>query len=185
VDGGASGSGTVTATLGLGDSALGLGDGGCSGSVKGMAALRLGLGDGVAQALGDDGARGRGWRGLSSVKGTAALGLGEGDGVARALGDSGARARGRGRWCSSLGTGTAALGFVLGDGDTTAAWRRTVSARAGRVRVPTDQRAFYIVKNPGRIFSKTACDRQHHRRLLIPTACEKLTSQAVDVKNRL
>jgi hypothetical protein len=149
VDGGASGSGTVTAALGLWDSALGLGDGGRSGSVKG----------------------------------TAALGLGEGDGVARALGDGGARARGRERRRSGSGTGTAPL--ELGDGDTAVAWRRTVSARAGRVRVPADQRAFYILKNPRRIFSKTACDRQHHRRLLIPTACDKLTSQAVDVKNRL
>jgi hypothetical protein len=52
VDSGASGSGTVTAALGLGDSALGLGDGGRSGSVKGTAALGLGEGDGVARALG-------------------------------------------------------------------------------------------------------------------------------------
>jgi hypothetical protein len=58
VDGGASGLGTVTATLGLGDSALGLGDGRRSGSVKGTALL------------------GR--------SGTAALGLGDGDGGARA-----------------------------------------------------------------------------------------------------
>jgi hypothetical protein len=42
------------------DSALGLGDGGRSGSVKGMAALGLGLGDGVARALGDGGAQARG-----------------------------------------------------------------------------------------------------------------------------
>jgi hypothetical protein len=143
--------------------------------------------DGVARALGDGGARarGRGRRGSSSVKGTVTLGLGEGDGVAQALGDGGARARGRGRRRSSSGTGTATLGFVLGDGDTAAAWRHTVSARAGRVRVPADQRAFYIVKNPRRIFSKTTCDRQHHRRLFIPTACDKLTLQAVDVKNRM
>ena len=41
-----------------------------------------------------------------------------------ALGLGGARARGRGRRRSSSGTGTAGLGFVLGDGDTAAAWRR-------------------------------------------------------------
>lgn len=74
MDGDASGSGTVTAALGLGDSALGLRDGGRSGSVKGTAALGLGEGDGVARALGDDGARarGQGRRGSSSVKETAA-----------------------------------------------------------------------------------------------------------------
>jgi hypothetical protein len=58
------------------------------------------------------------------VKGTVALGLGEGDGVARALGDGGARARGRGRRRLSSRTGMAALGSVLGDGDTAVAWRR-------------------------------------------------------------
>jgi hypothetical protein len=112
-------------------------------------ALGLGEGDGVARALGDGGARarGRGWRGSSSVKGTAALGLGEGDGVARALGDGGARARGRGRRRSGSCSGTGTRRQPGG---------ATVSARAGRVRVPADQRAFYIVKNPRRIFSKTA-----------------------------
>jgi hypothetical protein len=64
VDSGASGSGTVTAALGLGDSALGLGDGGRSGSVKGTAALGLGTGT-AALGLGT---------------GTAALGLVLGDG---------------------------------------------------------------------------------------------------------
>jgi hypothetical protein len=116
VDGGASGSGTVTAVLELGDSALGLRDGGRSGSVKG----------------------------------TAALGLGEGDGGARALGDGGARARGRGRRRSGSCSGTGTRWQPGGS---------TVSARAGRVRVPADQRAFYIVKNPRQIFSKTSCDR--------------------------
>jgi hypothetical protein len=110
------------------------------------------------------------------VKGTAALGLGDGDGVARALGEGGARARGRGRRRS---------GKVLGDGDTAAAWRRSGSCSGGiRVRVPIAS-LLYIVKNPRRIFSKTACDRQHHRRLLIPTACDKLTSQAVLLNIRL
>jgi hypothetical protein len=116
VDGGSSGSGTVTAALGLRDSALGLGDGGRSGSVKGTAALRR--------------------------SGTAALGLGDGDG--------GAQARGRGRRRSGSCSGTGTRRQPGG---------ATVSARAGRVRVPADQRAFYIVKNPRRIFSKTACDR--------------------------
>jgi hypothetical protein len=53
----------MTAALGLGDSTLGLGDGGRSGSVKGTAALGLGEGDDVARALGlgdeDGGARAR------------------------------------------------------------------------------------------------------------------------------
>jgi hypothetical protein len=110
-----------------------LGDGGASGSGTVMAAL--GLRDGGAL-----GARARGRRRSGSGKGTAALGLRDG-------GALGARARGRRRSGSGTGTGTAA------------AWRCNMSARAGRVRVHADQRAFYIVNNHRRIFRKTACDR--------------------------
>jgi hypothetical protein len=114
--------------------------------------------------LGDGGASGSG-----TV--TAALGLGD---SALGLGDSGARARGRGRWC--LGSGTAAHSALgLGDGDDGARARgrglrrsgscsgtgtrrqpggATMSARAGRVRVPADQQDFYIVNNHMRIFRK-------------------------------
>jgi hypothetical protein len=101
--------------------------------------------------LGDGGASGSG-----TV--TVALGLRDG-------GTIGAWARGRRR--SGSGKGTAALG--LRDGGALGARARgrgqrqpggaTVSARAGRVRVPTDQQAFYIVNNHRRIFRKTACDR--------------------------
>jgi hypothetical protein len=95
-------------------------DGGASGS--GTVTAALGLGD-SALGLGDGGRSG-------SVKGTAALGLGEGDGGARALGDGGARAQGRGRRRSGSCSGTGTRRQPGG---------ATVSARAGRVRVPADQ----------------------------------------------
>jgi hypothetical protein len=110
-----------------------LGDSGASGS--GTVTVALGLRDGGAL-----GARARGRRCSGSGKGTTALGLKDG-------GALGARARGERRSGSGTGTGT------------TAAWRRNVSARAGRVRVHADQQAFYIVNNHRRIFRKTACDR--------------------------
>jgi hypothetical protein len=83
---------------------------------------------------------------LLGRSGTVALGLGDGDG--------GARARGRGRRRSGSCSGTGTRRQPGG---------ATVSARAGRVRVPADQQAFYIVKNPRRIFSKTAYDRITNR----------------------
>jgi hypothetical protein len=93
-----------------------LGDSGASGSVMGTAAhSALGLGDGGARARG----QGRQRLGSGTVA-HSALGLGDGDGDARAR----ARARGRGR----RQPGGA-----------------TVSARAGRVRVPAGTNSPFIL----------------------------------------
>jgi hypothetical protein len=86
--------------------------------------------------LGDDGASG-------SRTGTTTLGLRDGG----ALG-----ARARGRWRSGSGTGTTALGLGDGDNDARARGRgrrqpggATVSARAGRVRVPVGTNSPFIL----------------------------------------
>jgi hypothetical protein len=98
------------------------------------------------------------------------VGLGDGSVAGAQLGDGGAwawarRRRGghsqlvrRAPHEEALGSGTTALGSGTETG-TAAAWRRNVSARAGRIRVHADQQAFYIVNNHMRIFRKTACDR--------------------------
>jgi hypothetical protein len=104
MDGGASGSGTRMA-------ALGLRDGGALGArAWGRGRRRLGSGTSAHSALGlgDDDARARGRRRRRLGSGTAAH-------SALGLGDGGTRARGRGRRCSGSGMGTAAL--RLGDGD--------------------------------------------------------------------
>jgi hypothetical protein len=100
--------------------------------------------------LGDDGASGSGTVTVVLGLGDSALGLEEGDGSAWAQGRRRTRARGQGRRRSGSCSGTGTRRQPGG---------ATVSARAGRVRVPADQQAFYIVNNHRQIFRKTACDR--------------------------